>query len=57
MKELELTFEQVEILRDCLHAQIVNLYEVMRTTSVKALSDATHNVIVQMEDIDELLKY
>lgn len=55
--KIELTFEQVEILRDCLHAQLVNHYELMKTTSVKALSDAVHGVICKMEDIDELLKY
>lgn len=57
MKHLELTFEQVEILRDCLHAQLVEHYDMMKSTSVKALSDAIHNVIIAMEDIDELLKY
>lgn len=57
MKHLELTFEQVEILRDCLHAQLVEHYDMMKSTSVKALSDAIHNVIIAMEDIDELLKF
>ena len=57
MKNLELTFEQVEILRDCLHAQIVEHYDMMHKTSVKAASEAIRKVIEQMEDIDELLKF
>lgn len=57
MKNLELTFEQVEILRDCLHAQIVEHYDKMHQTSVKAASEAIRKVIEQMEDIDELLKF
>lgn len=57
MKSLELTFEQAELLRDCLHAQIESLYEKAQETTVKALADAIHGVITQLEDIDELLKF
>lgn len=57
MKHLELTFEQVRILRDCLHEQIAALYTMTHETPVMAASEAIRKVIEQMEDIDELLKY
>lgn len=57
MKKLELTYEQVELLRDCLHTQLVDLYEKANTTTVTALANAIHGVISQIEDIDELLKF
>ena len=57
MKKLELTFEQVEILRDCLHTQIVEHYDMMHQTPVTATSAAIRKVIDKMEEIDELLKF
>lgn len=57
MKNLELTFEQVEILRDCLHTQIVEHYDMMHQTPVTATSAAIRKVIDKMEEIDELLKF
>ena len=55
--KLELTERQVEILRDCLHEQIVTVYNQAHQTPLAAVSEVLRGVAEELEDIYELLKF